>query len=115
MAFGPTGDATCLRLCARLSIPANARACPHIKPSRRPFRLSALCSNRVEQLPITFPAPVDTRLHDVVRNSLDVHQVVHEDVARLRLHRRHTDTAIAHHYRGHAVPWGTGEERIPGD
>ena len=50
MAFGPTGDATCLRLCARLSIPANARACPHIKPSRRPFRLSALCSNRVEQL-----------------------------------------------------------------
>src|SRR6266851_4441080 len=50
MAFGPTGDATCLRRCARLSIPANARACPHIKPSRRPFRLSALCSNRVEQL-----------------------------------------------------------------
>src|SRR5256885_17188596 len=50
MAFGPTGDATCLRLCARLSIPANARACPHIKPSRRPFRLSALCSNQVEQL-----------------------------------------------------------------
>src|SRR5712692_5062245 len=54
MAFGPTGDATCLRLCARLSIPANARACPHIKPSRRPFRLSALCSNRVEQLPWLF-------------------------------------------------------------
>src|SRR2546422_5729219 len=52
MAFGPTGDATCLRLCARLLIPANARACPHIKPSRRPFRLSALCSNRVEQLQI---------------------------------------------------------------
>src|SRR5712692_153731 len=58
MAFGPTGDATCLRLCARLSIPANARACPHIKPSRRPFRLSALCSNRVEQLrEFTRPSP----------------------------------------------------------
>src|SRR5713101_7871857 len=54
MAFGPTGDATCLRRCARLSIPANARACPHIKPSRRPFRLSALCSNRVEQLQTLF-------------------------------------------------------------
>src|SRR6266478_1697170 len=51
MAFGPTGAATYLRRCARLSIPANARACPHIKPSRRPFRLSALCSNQVEQLP----------------------------------------------------------------
>src|SRR3989442_6313314 len=50
MAFGPTGDATCLRRCARWSIPANARACLHIKPSRRPFRLSALCSNQVEQL-----------------------------------------------------------------
>src|SRR5438132_11368752 len=50
MAFGPTGGGTCVRRCARLSIPANARACPHIKPSRRPFRLSALCSNRVEQL-----------------------------------------------------------------
>src|SRR5256885_8456219 len=61
MAFGPTGDATCLRLCARLSIPANARACPHIKPSRRPFRLSALCSNRVEQLQITY-VPFDTQL-----------------------------------------------------
>src|SRR5438477_8892686 len=52
MAFGPTGGGTCLRRCARLSIPANARACPHIKPSRRPFRLSALCSNRVEQLQV---------------------------------------------------------------
>ena len=50
MAFGPTGGGTCLRRCARLFIPANARACPHIKPSRRPFRLSTLCSNRVEQL-----------------------------------------------------------------
>src|SRR2546428_648142 len=58
MAFGPTGDATCLRLCARLSIPANARACLHIKPSRRPFRLSALCSNQVEQLP---PVDASTR------------------------------------------------------
>src|SRR5215510_1802010 len=56
MAFGPTGDATCLRRCARLSIPANARACPHIKPSRRPCRLSALCSNQVEQLPKNYPA-----------------------------------------------------------
>src|SRR5262245_3579262 len=69
----------------------------------------------IEILAITFPTPVDTRLHDVVRNSLDVHQVVHEDVARLRLYGCHTDTAVAHHYGGHAVPWGTGEERIPGD
>ena len=40
---------------------------------------------------------------------------MHEDVARLRLYWRHTGTAVAHHHGGHAVPWGTGEERIPGD
>src|SRR4030095_10273006 len=67
--------------------------------------------NGIEILPITFPAPVDTRLHDVIRNSLDVHQGVHEDVACLRLYGHHTDAAVAHHYRGHAVPWGAGEER----
>ena len=40
---------------------------------------------------------------------------MHEDVARLRLHRRHTHAAVAHDHGGHAVPGGTGEERIPGD
>jgi hypothetical protein len=40
---------------------------------------------------------------------------VHEDVARLRLHGRHPDTAVAHDHGGHTVPRGTGEERISGD
>src|SRR5713101_2447280 len=79
MAFGPTGDATCLRLCARLSIPANARACPHIKPSRRPFRLSALCSNRVEQLPLKSNAARQARLtrsEQVCRERLGVEEAL---------------------------------------
>src|SRR6266571_7740335 len=69
MVFGPTGGGTCLRRCARLLIPANARACPHIKPSRRPFRLSALCSNRVEQLPLKHALIQDTAYQSLLKST----------------------------------------------
>src|SRR5713101_7827340 len=95
MAFGPTGDATCLRLCARLSIPANARACPHIKPSRRPFRLSALCSNRVEQLRFRHITGIKTwdtfakaryvsRLIETGRSIAEVEEVIGDSVGTVK-------------------------------
>ena len=69
----------------------------------------------VEVLAVALPLPVDARLHDVVRNGLDVHEVLHEDLARLRLHRRHAHAAVAHDHGGHAVPRRAGQERVPGD
>ena len=69
----------------------------------------------VEVLAVALPLPVDARLHDVVRNGLDVHQVLHEDLARLGLHGRHADAAVPHDHGGDAVPRRAGQQRIPGD
>ena len=69
----------------------------------------------VEVLAVALPLPVDARLHDVVGNGLDVDEVLHQDLARRRLHRRHAHAAVAHDDGGHAVPRRAGDHRIPRD
>ncbi len=71
--------------------------------------------HRVEVLAVALPLPVDARLHDVVGNGLDVDQVLHQDLARLGLHRRHAHPAVAHDDGGHPVPRRAGDERVPGE
>ena len=69
----------------------------------------------IEILAVALPLPVDAGLHDVVGDGLDVDEVLHQDLARRRLHRRHAHAAVAHDDRGHAVPRRARHHRVPRD
>ena len=74
---------------------------------------NAAALRRVHELGKAFPVPGDALAQRVEGNRLDVDQVPGRDLANLGLARRDADAAVAHHDRGHAVPRGAGEQRIP--
>jgi hypothetical protein len=61
------------------------------------------------------PVPGDAGLQHLEGNRLDVDEVAHCHLARLRLARRDADAAVAHHHRRHAVPARGRGRAIPAD
>ena len=61
------------------------------------------------------PVPGDAGGEHLERDRLDVDEVAHRDLARLRAAGRDADAAVAHDHRGHAVPGGGRQRAVPAD
>src|SRR5262245_43290982 len=72
-------------------------------------------ADRAHVLGERLPVPGHAGLQDVHRDRLDVREHPGQLLARLRLHRRQRERAVADDHRGGAVVAGVGAERIPHD
>ena len=95
----------------------------HVQPRRRmpderaDVDRRAAFFDRVEVLleGLERPFVAQPRLQRVEAHPFDFLERAHDESAMLGARRRDAEAAIAHHHRGHAVPWRYGHHAVPQD